>query len=218
MRIPAILLLLTALAAPGPAPAQSLEDYDYENLAFRGVGLELGGIWPLGVERELLLGARADLGYLGPDVRIVPRITFWSSSLREGVVDELRENVLRLCREPESDCVREFGEVRVSDLALSLDAHYTWPAWAGLVPYTGAGLGIHLLNGQGELIDDTFVEDLLDAITPGINLIAGTELPLGSHLRLFTEARGVLGTDLQYAALVAGGSWTIPTPPAGRAP
>lgn len=216
MRTATLLLLLAALAAPGAAPAQSLEDYDYENLAFRGVGLELGGIWPLGVERTLLLAARADLGYLGPHVRIVPRIAFWSSSLREGVVDELRENVLSLCREQGSDCVREFGEVRVSDLVLSVDAHYTWPAWSGLLPYTGTGFGIHLLNGQGELIDDTFVEDLLDAITPGINLIAGTELPLGSRLRLFTEARGVLATDLQYAALVAGGSWTIPTPPAGR--
>lgn len=214
---PTLLPLLAALLlAPVPAGAQELADYDYENLAFRGVGLDVGTIWPARVERALVFGGRADLGELGPSVRIVPGITFWSSRLREHEVDELRRNVLRLCREPESDCVRELGEVRVSDLTLNMDAHYTW---SGFLPelYAGAGVAIHLLNGQGELIDDTFVEDLLDAIAPGLNLLGGAELPLGGQLRLFTEGRAALAADVQYLGVSAGARWTVPLSSAGGA-
>ncbi|HEX7243204.1 MAG TPA: hypothetical protein VF263_23165, partial [Longimicrobiaceae bacterium] len=192
--------------------------YDYENLAFRGVGLELGQIWPMKVEGTLSLAARADLGLLGPGVRIVPRISFWSSRLKEGEVDDLRRNVLALCRESGTDCLREFGEVRVSDLAIGVDAHYTFESAAGFLPYAGAGVALHLLNGRGELIDGTFVEDQLDAISPGIDLVAGAEVPLGSSLRIFAEARGTLASDVQYAGLGIGASWFFPQPPAQRAP
>lgn len=213
MRRPTVLLLLlAALCAPALAGAQSLEDYDYENLAFRGLGLDFGAVWPARVQRTWAIGVRADLGYLGPNVRIVPGITYWSSALREGQVTELRQNILRLCREPESDCVQDFGEIRVSDLVLDVDGHYTFPAASGLLPYVGGGVGIHLLNGQGDLIDDTFIESLLDAIAPGVNLIAGLEVPLGS-LSLFTEARGVLASDVQYAGIRVGGTWAFPSIP-----
>jgi len=215
MRTPFRSLLLAAalLAVPALAAAQSLEDYDYENLAFRGVGLELGTVWPHRAQRALELGVRADLGYLGPDVRIVPGITFWSSSLKSSVVNDLRDNILKLCRDPAGNCVRDFGEIRLSDLALNLDAQYTFTGIPGVVPYAGAGVALHLLNGQGDVIDNTFVEDQLDAIAPGINLMAGAEIPLG-RLRLFAEARGALASDIQYAGLHVGGAWTFPVPPA----
>jgi hypothetical protein len=41
-----VLLLLPRLLA-----AQALEDYDYESLEFRGIGLELGSVWPTRAER-----------------------------------------------------------------------------------------------------------------------------------------------------------------------
>lgn len=204
-----VLLVLAALCVPSLAGAQSLEDYDYENLELRGVGVELGGIRPANVESTWTAGVRADLGYLGPNVRLVPGISFWSSRLNEGEVLELRQNVLRLCREPESDCLREFGEVRVSDLVLDLNAHYTWEAQYEVFPYAGAGASLHLLNGSGELIDDTFMEDLLDAVTPGVNLLAGVEAELGPSLRFFVEGRATLATDVRYLGATAGGSWYL---------
>ncbi|HEX2189974.1 MAG TPA: hypothetical protein VHG51_13800 [Longimicrobiaceae bacterium] len=212
-----LLMLLALLALPALARAQGLEDYDYENLHFSGVGVELGHIWPASVEPTLALGLRADLGYLGPNVRIVPRASFWSSRLKDTEVNELRANLLGLCRDEASNCLRELGEIRVSDLALGVDAHYTFPTDRVAVPYAGAGAALHLLNGSGEAIDGTFVEDLLDALAPGLDLVGGVEVPLGA-LRLFAEARGTLSPDVRYLGLGAGGSWSLPGRPAQRTP
>jgi hypothetical protein len=213
--LPALLVLL---APSAPLGAQSLEDYDYENLEFRGVGLELAHLWPARVEPTLAFGIRADLGFLGPQVRIVPRASFWSSQLRGEQVDELRENLLGLCRDDGTDCLAELGEIRVSDLTLGADAHYTFQTDLVATPYAGLGASLHLLNGRGDLINGTFVEDLLDAIAPGVELVGGVELPLGGALRLFGEARGTLSSDVRYLGVSAGGSWLFPAGPAPRTP
>lgn len=212
-RLP-LLALLALLAPPALARAQTLEDYDYENLEFRGVGAEVGYIWPARVEPALALGIRADLGFLGPNVRIVPRATFWSSRLRDEQVGRLREALLGLCRDEGTDCLGELGEIRVSDLTLGADAHYTFRTDLVATPYAGAGASLHLLNGRGDLINGTFVEDLLDAIAPGIDMLGGIELPLGDALRLFAEARGTLSSDVRYLGVSAGGSWLFPARPA----
>src|SRR5512146_3529256 len=88
------LLLAAALAlasalAPRPAAAQTLADYDYTNLGFRGAGLTLGYIWPTKVASTPVYGVRADLGYLGPGVRIAPTLYYWSPDMRPGELDML---------------------------------------------------------------------------------------------------------------------------------
>lgn len=184
MRLP---LLGVLLLLPVSLAAQDLADYDYENLRFSGVGLDFGGILPNGMESTLTLGARADLGFLGPRVRIMPGVRFWSSERRE----------------------RDFGDIRVTVLSLDADAHYVWTDFVG-DPYVGAGASLHLMNGSGSQIEGTLVEDLLDTVLPGINVLAGAGLPLGPRLRVFVEARGVLATEVQYAALVVGGILNLP--------
>jgi hypothetical protein len=213
-----LLALPALLASPALARAQALEDYDYENLEFRGVGFEVGAMRPSRVEPALVLGLRADLGYLGPNVRIVPRASFWSSRLRDEQVGELRDNLLGLCRDQGTDCLSELGELRVSDLSLGADAHYTFDTDLAATPYAGLGASLHLLNGRGDVINGTFVEDLLDAIAPGVELVGGVELPLGGSLRLFAEARGTVSSDVQYVGASAGGSWVFPGRPAARTP
>lgn len=218
MRRLLLLALLALPASPALARAQALEDYDYENLEFRGVGVEVGAMRPSRVEPSLVLGVRADLGYLGPNVRIVPRASFWSSRLRDEQVSELRDNLLGLCRDQGTDCLAELGEIRISDLSLGADAHYTFETALAATPYAGLGASLHLLNGRGDVINGTFVEDLLDAIAPGVELVGGVELPLGGSLRLFAEARGTVSSDVQYVGASAGGSWIFPSRPAARTP
>ena len=180
--IAAALLLL----APGALRAQELADYDYENLRFSGIGLDFGAIAPTRVDPTLMIGARVDLGFLGPGVRIVPGIQFWSSDIRED----------------------EFEGARLSDLVFNADAHYVWTDRVG-DPYVGAGFGLHLLNGGGSGITQA-VEDLLDTVSPGLNVMGGAGIPLGPQVWVFAEARGVLATEIQYVALSVGGILNLP--------
>ena len=72
-----------------PAQAQQLDEFDYENLQFRGIGLEVGYILPTRVDATPVFGGRIDLGYLGPGFRVVPTISYWSSSFERAEVAEL---------------------------------------------------------------------------------------------------------------------------------
>src|SRR5437868_12041452 len=88
-----VLLAAVALAVPAYGSAQSLADFDYENLSFRGFGLEAGYIWPDKVEPTPSYGVRMDLGYLGPGLRLTPSVTYWSSRMKRVEVAQLEDRV-----------------------------------------------------------------------------------------------------------------------------
>ena len=208
----AALLAAGWLGGASPAAAQTLADYDYANLQFRGLGVEVGWILPTELETTISYGLHADMGFVGPHVRIVPSMRYWSSSLQEAQLDRLSEQIVQLCEKQAAVCpALDLGEVERTDLELSTEAHYLVPVVSAFSVYAGGGLSLHLLNGRGELIDDTFVEDLLDTVAPGFNLIAGTEAGLG-RLRVYGEARGVLTSDIQYGNFSLGLTFTLPTP------
>jgi hypothetical protein len=208
----AALLALASLGHAGRAAAQTLADYDYENLQFRGLGPQVGWVVPDEMEPTVSYGIHADMGFVGPNVRILPAIRFWSSTLREAQLQRLSEQIVQLCEKQATDCpALNLGEVQRSDLELSTEAHYVFtPAPVAL--YAGGGLSLHLLNGRGELIDDTFVEDLLDTVAPGFSLLVGSFVPLGK-VRLVGEARAVVTSDVQYGNLAVGIIWSLPSPP-----
>lgn len=209
------LSLVLLLIGPGVAQAQSLADYDYANLQFRGIGVDFGGVAPGEVEPAVSVGVRADLGLVGPHVRVMPSVSFWSSSLRRSEVDRLASQIIRVCeKQVAAVCPSslDLGRIRRSDLALAADAHYLFDGLAPFLPYAGAGMSLHLLNGRGELIDGTFVEDLLDTIVPGLDAVAGVEVPLGVGLHLGLETRFVVSSDVSYAGVGLGGRWTLPVP------
>ena len=206
-------LCVWGAALPAWASAQSLEDYDYENLAPQGIGLNLGYIWPSKVEPTAVYGVRLDLGYLGPGVRVQPSVSFWSSTLRTGELDRLAGRLNRLPPLQESGETvsgHELGPIDWSDLALELEAHYVWIAPVGLMPYLGLGAGLHLLNGSGPAINDTFIEDLLDTVTAGVTALAGVEFQVSGPFRVHAEARYTLLSDIHYPGLAFGGSFSFP--------
>src|SRR5690606_34386081 len=130
-------------------------------------------------------------------------------------VDRLSEQIILVCeRQGSQECPEQLdlGEVRLSDLELSADAHYLIRSGSAIAPFVGGGLALHLLNGRGDFVDGTFVEDLLDTVTPGLSAVAGLDLRLVSTLHLVTEARFVLADDVRYGSLGVGGVWTLPTP------
>ena len=72
---------------------------------------------------SLTYGVRMDLGYLGPGLRVVPSITYWSSRMKAREVGELESRLDSLIAQTQpgvsSDPVT-FGLIDWSDLALAL--------------------------------------------------------------------------------------------------
>lgn len=200
--------ILAAVALVAPAQGQDLADFDYENLSFRGIGLDIGGILPSRVEPDVSVGLRMDLGYLGPGLRIVPRVDYWSSRMKDAEVREfevrLNELVDRSSPEGTPPADVDLGRIDWSDLVLGVDGHIVWSVPYGLLTYLGAGASAHIMNGDGGAIGGTFIEDLLDTVTAGFNLHTGLEYPVNDRFRLYGTARFELLGDLRYGQLSVG--------------
>ncbi|HEX6308871.1 MAG TPA: hypothetical protein VFZ69_11825 [Longimicrobiales bacterium] len=195
------------------AHAQDLADYDYENLAFRGIGIDYGYIRPSKVEATALYSLRLDLGFLGPAVRIAPTISYWKSEFRTTELERLADRLNRLPplqQQGVEITAADLGTVEWSDLSLSLDAHIVWTAPLNLITFVGLGASVHALNGSGDAIRDTFVEDLLDSTTAGAALIGGVEYQPIDRLRLYSELRYTVVSDVRYPGFRIGAALMLP--------
>jgi hypothetical protein len=207
-------------AASAPLRAQELADFDYENLGFRGMGFEVGYLWPSTVDATPSLGMRMDLGYLGPGLRIVPGISYWSSRMKRSEVRELEERVEELVdREAPPGSTPSnvnLGEIDWSDLVIGVDAHVVWSVPIGFLTFVGAGASAHMMNGGGDAVSGTFIEDLLDTVTAGGNLHLGVEYPVTSRLRIYSVGRFEIAEPLQYFEWRVGGQFMISGPAAAE--
>ena len=199
------------------AQAQSIADYDYENLSFRGIGLDVGRIWPNKVKSTETFALRADLGFLGPDVRIIPSVGYWNSTFK---ASEIRRFATQLNRLPalqnraDTLSAADLGKIDWSDFSLTIDAQFVWTIPGGIFTYAGLGAGLHAMNGKGDVISNTIWEDLLDSVSAGGAIMGGAEIPL-SKLRLFGEVRYTLLSDIRYPGLRVGGMYMLPTTQSG---
>ncbi len=198
----------------------TLADYDYENLSFRGFSLETGYIWPTRADDTYTLGLRVDLGYLGPGLRLIPGVAYWSSSMKDSEVTELERRFDEMVNDqldPGSGFTGvDLGTLDWSDLVFSLDGHFVWSIPLDLLTYAGGGVSLHIMNGEGDAITGTFVEDLLDSVNPGFNLHAGLEYSLGDQFRLYGVARYEILEDLRYPELRIGGQFMLTGPAPGE--
>ncbi len=205
---------IAAASAPRAACAQvTAADYDYENLSFRGIGFAYGRIWPSKVEATSSYTLRADLGFLGPAIRVMPTISYWTSQYKRRELDRLAEKLEQLPAlqvEGVQLSADDLGDIQWSDLAVGIDAHIVWTAPLRTITYVGGGVAAHGLNGRGDLVANTFIEDLLDSTTPGFSLMAGLEQQPLARLRIFGEARYTMLSDLRYPELKIGGVLMFP--------
>jgi opacity protein-like surface antigen len=188
------------LVVAGPLAGQSLADYDYQNLSFQGIGVDWGYLFPSRVDRTQSIGIRMDLGYLGPGLRILPGITYWSSDFKHSEVADLENRVASLVQNQTGGPppTVDLGNIRWTDVALSLDAQVVWRVPYNILTFAGVGASAHILNGSGEAINGTFVEDLLDSVAAGFDLSAGLEYPLNDRLHVYGSSRYEIMGDLQY--------------------
>ena len=193
--------------APGGASAQELADYDYDNLSFRGIALEVGYLYADNIEDTETLGVRFDLGFLGPGFRLMPAVTFWESTMAQAEVDqfEARLEALTVAQggvPPPNGF--DLDVIERSDVVLSLDGDYVWTVPLNLFFSAGVGLSAHFLNGSGSGIDGTFVEDLLDSVSAGFNIHAGLEFPITDRVRIYGGSKFEVLGDLNYFQLAGG--------------
>lgn len=204
---------LAVLMVPAGGVAQDISDINYEHLSFRGLGFDLGYLWPDRVEPTQSFAARFDLGYAGPGLRVVSSVTYWNSQMEQGEIVEFSDRIADLVEDQTGGPrpALDLGTIRYGDVAIGVDAHVVWELPLDVLTFGGLGLAAHFLNGDGEAINGTLVEDLLDSVVPGCNLHFGMEYPVTNAMRLYTVGRYELMPDLQYFQARVG--WQIMTGP-----
>lgn len=193
------ILSLFALASPGDASGQKLEEYDYENLGLKAIGADILWVNAKDAKGAIGFGFRADLGFLGPYVRVVPRFAHWNSDIEDSSVARFESNLEALCSPP--GCAIELGELKRDYWVVGLDLQWTLPS-VMVAPYLGAGAELYILNDSGPAIRGTFLDDAV--VTAGLSAVAGVQADMANHLRLRADVRGTLVTSASNVAIYAG--------------
>ncbi len=206
-----IKLAIALIGIPNPLSAQGfLEQFSYEGLRLSGVGFELGGIVSDRLTSEFSGAVRVDYGLVAPRVRVLIGVSYFKGEFDSSQVAEFENNLARIVDDPTDDFTIDVGGVSWSDLAVELDLQYVIGIGTKAASFIGAGLAAHVMNGSGESIGGTFVEDALDRMDVGLNLSLGTHVQLVPSVYLTMDVRGSLATELRSAAARAGLMYRIP--------
>lgn len=199
-----IRLSLALLALPQTLAAQSfLEQFSYEHLQFTGIGVEGGVLVSDRLTREVTGAVRVDYGWIAPRVRVLLGASYFKADFQEPEVTRFENQLCRILT-PTGGCTIDIGSIEWSDWEADIDLQYVVGMAQRVSGYFGMGVGVHLMNGSGDAIAGTFVEDALDRVDLGINLSLGTQLQLVPSFFLTMDVRGGLATELRTAAARAG--------------
>ena len=112
----------------------------------------------------------------------------------------------------------DLGRIDYTDIAFGVDAQVVWELPLDVLTFGGLGLAAHIMDGDGEVISGTFVEDLLDSVEPGLNLHLGTEYPIQENMRVYANGRYEVMPHLQYLQVRVGWQlmWGPNAPGEGR--
>lgn len=162
-----LLVLLFCTVASQNARAQS-------DVGLKAAGFELGVVDPEHVDATIGFKGFLDLGTLAPNVGLSAQLGFWTAS----------------------DGSYNFGDYSLSDLSLGMRGTYMFNASSsGMVPFAGAGLGLHFLHASvdvpnqdvGGLLIPGYTAD--DSSTKlGLEVGGGLKFPMGQSRDLITEA------------------------------
>lgn len=212
-RAAGLALVVAGLFTATALEAQEWEEFDYANLRLRGAGAELFLVSPTDHDATIGIGGRIDLGFLGPNVRVMPRVAYWSSSLDAAEVRRLEDRLVELVEEqnPGQSINLNLGTIDRSALIIGTDFHWM-PAevQAEIRPYLGVGAELYILGGSGVAIEDTFVEDGLDLVTAGASLVGGLEYELSDDFSLYGDLRATLVADVGSFTFTVGIAYITP--------
>ncbi len=197
--VAAALVIMALGSTATPIAAQGLEDYDYSNLGLRGIGAGLFFVDASQNDGELGFEGKVDLGFLGPNIRIVPRVGYWKADVEASQVIELEMQL-------EEASGLEPGSISLGDIERSayiIGTDFQWTVRdARIAPYIGLGLDVYILNDDGDAIQDTFLDDLI--VTAGVSGVVGAQVALSRRLSAYGEFRGTAVTDASNVGIAFG--------------
>jgi hypothetical protein len=197
--VAAALVIMALGSTATPIAAQGLEDYDYNNLGLRGIGAGLFYVDASQNDGELGFEGKVDLGFLGPNIRIVPRVGYWKADVEASQVTEL-EMQLEEASGLEPGTI-SLGDIKRSAYIIGTDFQWTVRD-ARIAPYIGLGLDVYILNDDGDAIQDTFLDDLI--VTAGVSGVVGAQVALSRRWSAYGEFRGTAVTDASNVGLAFG--------------
>jgi opacity protein-like surface antigen len=200
------------LAAAAPANAQNVfQRLDLDKLRLEGIGVVAGPVSPSTIVSTKSYGVQADYGEITPHLRVGFSGSFWSSHFDDKTVDRFITQLEQSLSNPQDSI--KFDRVEISTISLEADLRYTPTAsHAAVQPYVGGGIGLHIVNAESKLIQNTFVESALDNIGAGISAIAGVAILPTHRLSVGVEARyTVLGT-IRFGTVRAGAMFHFSRP------
>ena len=194
------------------------ERLNLDRLQLTALGMSVGATEPSQLEPTEVYALHSDYGEIAPRWRVVFTVTYWRSRYKDEVVQRFVDSLKRVIIDPSGDDVVGRTEVTLSDIVLGADLRWSPLAAAFVRPYLGGGLNAHVVNAEGDLIDETFVERALDNITAGVAGVAGLDLFVLRRISLGVQARYDLVTGTRFSSLRAGGSYHFGAPSPVRQP
>lgn len=204
--------LALLIALPVALPAQGfLERFSYEGLRLSGLAVEMGGVVSDRLTAEPSPAFRMDWGVLAPRLRLMVGAGYFRGEFNQEQISRFAQRLRRVVVDPTADFAIDVGSITWAQLELDGDLQYLFPA-RRVQTYLGVGIGAHVRDGDGAAIEGTFVEDALDTVAAGVNLSAGVEVALVSHLAATVDLRGALTSELRLASARGGLMVRFPAP------
>ena len=189
-----------------------MERMGIDRLRFSALGGQVGVVKPANIEGTTAYALQTDYGELAPGWRVVFTTTYWGSRFDDRSVRAYADSLRGTIDDPTGDAQVRLGEIRISDVALGAEVRRVVGRSMWFQPYLGGGLGAHVVNADGSLIDGTFVERALDNIAAGLSASAGVEVRFLRHLSVGAQARYDLLSLARFGSLRVGGSWFFDPP------
>ena len=197
-----ILLSLTVL--PSYRLTAQISQFSYENLRLSGIQVDVGMLGATHLMGAVAGGLRIDYGRIAPHVRVLLGISYFRSQFDQATRNQFEQRLKSFVIDPSGDDTIRVGRIYWGDLSGDVDFQYVFPQGNKATAYLGLGVGVHLRNGSGQAIDETFVEDALDEIGAGLNGTIGLEFHLSPAWRLAFDGRGTLSSGLNTVSLRGG--------------
>lgn len=168
---------LVIVLVPGGASLLGAQDVgrpiSIDSLQLTALGSEVGVVRPAQAQSATIFGVSADYGALSPTLRLRLEASYWQSRLTDAVVQKYTNLLSRVITDPSGDDVILPSRVSLYDVTLGAGVRWM-PMQATVVqPFAGAGVALHVINAEGPLINDTFVEGLFDSFSTGFFVESG---------------------------------------------